>query len=203
VKSDDKNPRMSILYHYSCLLHLPPIIRGGLSIGEIAQPQLRHRKMANAVSLTSQTDHDRLFFWGGSTSIPFKTAVRYVCKITEGDSNLEPARNLWKRLSLPSKAIKTFDPNGQSKWWYFYHGVIPPERFTVELWGSKGYVPLTSVQLPRIVSEMDVLRDEFEFIVPPDEPWTLDLKLKDESDKSPLWVLEESCPADRFSPMLT
>ncbi len=189
---------MSILYHYSCLLHLPPILRDGLTIGEIAQPELRHRKIANAVSLTSQTDHDRLFFWGGTTSIPFKTAVRYVCNIPEGDSNLELARSVWKRLNVSSKVVKKLDSTGQSKWWYFYHGVIPPERFTVELWGRHGFVPATSDQLSRIVTEVDSVRDKFEFIVPPNEPWVLDLRLKDPSDKSPLWVLKEACPADRF-----
>lgn len=194
---------MSILYHYSCLLHLPPILREGLTIGEIAQPELRHRKMANAVSLTSQTDHERLFFWGGSRSKAFKTAVRYVCDIPDGDSKLEPARNTWKRLNVSPKVVKLLDSIGQSKWWFFYHGVIPPERFTVEFWGSKGYVPMTSDQLAPIVAEVTLVRDKFEFLVPPDEPWALDLRLKDESDPSPLWLLQEERPADRFLSLLT
>ena len=188
---------MGILYHYSPLFNLPPIIREGLSIGEIAQPGSRDR--TTAVSLTSQTDHDRLFFWGNGTSGPWQIAVRYVCQIAEGDNRLEPARSVWKRLNVSSKTVKGLDPNGQSKWWYFYHGVISPERFTVELWGRHGFVPATSAQLSRIVTEVDILRDKFEFIVPPDEPWALDLKLKDQSDKSPSWVLKEAFPADRYS----
>ena len=73
---------MSILYHYSPLIHLPLILREGLTTGEIAQPTLLDRKVAKAVSLTSQTDHERLFFWGGTTSLAFKTAVRFVCDTT-------------------------------------------------------------------------------------------------------------------------
>jgi hypothetical protein len=189
---------MSILYHYSPLIHLPLILRDGLTTGEIAQPTLLDRKVATAVSLTSQTDHERLFFWGGTTSLAFKTAVRFVCDIPDGDSKLEPARSVWKRLNVPPKAVKLLDSTGQSKWWFFYHGVIPPERFTVEFWGSKGYVPMTSEQLSPIVAEVSLVRDKFEFLVPPNEPWALDLRLKDESDQSPLWLLQEERPADRF-----
>ncbi|HEX3314066.1 MAG TPA: hypothetical protein VHR72_04195 [Gemmataceae bacterium] len=187
---------MGIFYHYSPLFHLPPIVREGLSIGEIALPNLQDRK--TAVSLTSQTDHDRLYFWGSSVSVPFKTAVRYVCHLDASDNKVESARSVWKRLDVSSRILKKLDPNGQSKWWYFYHGVIPPERFAVELWGRHGYVPTTRDQLARIAAEVDNLRNKFELIVPPKEPWALDVRLKDESDKSPLWVLNEACPADRY-----
>ena len=145
-----------------------------------------------------KTQKSRINAGQGATT-PSQTAVRYVCQIAEGNKSLEPARSVWKRLNVSSRILKSLDPNGQSKWWYFYHGVIPPERFTVELWGRHGYVPATSAQLLRIVAEVETLRDKFEFIVPPDEPWALDLRLKDKSDKSPLWVLEEAFPADRYS----
>ena len=190
---------MATLFHYSSLFHLPQILREGLAIGEVAQPNLLKRKVATAVSLTSQIDHNRLFFWGGAASLAFKTAVRYVCDIPDSDTKLEPARSLWKRLNVSSIAVTLLDPNGQSKWWYFYHGVIRPERFTVEFWGRHGFIPATSSQLSQIVTEVDIIRDKFEFIVPWNEPWALDLRLKDPKDKSPLWVLNEENPADRYS----
>jgi hypothetical protein len=136
--------------------------------------------------------------WGQSTLIETKTAVRYECKIAVGDVSLEAARDVWKKLKMTPQTIKSLDPNGQSKWWYFYHGKIMPELLKIELWGRDGYVPASTHQLSQIASEVGQLREKFEFIIPPNEPWALNVRLKDPKDKTPLWVLEETSPADRY-----
>lgn len=61
-----------------------------------------------------------------------------------------------------------------------------------------GYVPVEGGELFWILDEIATVRDKFEFIVPPDEPWALDVRLKNELDTSPLWLLEEAYPAVRF-----
>src|SRR5262245_53393104 len=120
---------MMTLYHYTGLFHLSTILReGALSRGEIAEPSLQRGEQA--VSLTSQTDPDRVLCWG-PYPLPEKTSVRFVCLIPEGDSRLEPARMAWKRLRVGKQFLKALDHYGQSKWWYFCHGPIPSERFRV------------------------------------------------------------------------
>lgn len=186
----------TVLYHYSPLVHLPPIIRVGLAHGEIAHPNPMVR--LTAVSLTTQYDPDRLNCWANAGPDPVKTAVWYVCRLPAGDTRLEPARAAWKRLGVSPRAVKGLDPYGQSKWWSFYHGAIPPAWFTVELRGRHGYVPVTGADLASAVAEVAVVRDRFEFVVPPEMPWGLAAVLKDESDQSPLWLLEEGYPADQL-----
>lgn len=183
------------LFHYSGVLHLPPICRDGLSRGEIA----RHdgKVDGTAVSLTTQTDPARLNCWAGPQ--PTKTAVRYTCRIPDGDPKLESALETWRRVGVPAKYVReNLNPHGQAKWWFFYHGIIPPDRFTVELWGKAGYVPVSGPELGRVVAEVATVREKFDFVVPPEMPWALAAVLKDESDESPLWVLDETHPADRY-----
>lgn len=185
---------MPTLYHYSPLLHLPPILRDGLTLGEIAQPNPFRREQA--ISLTTQPDPDRIVCWG--VSEPIKTAVRYACNLPDGDERLEATRNAWKRLNIPKAFQDKLDPQRQAKWWSFWHGTIPVEWFTVELRGKGGYVMLTDTDRERVLYEVSAVREKFEFVVPPDEPHALDARLKDGSDKSPLWLLVEVYPADRF-----
>jgi hypothetical protein len=180
------------LYHYSPLIHLPPILREGLWNGEIAQPDPRRHEVA--VSLTTQTDPDRLVCW--STTDPWKTAVRYVCQVADRDPRLEPARDAWQRLRVPPKARKALDPCGQSKWWYFYKGTIPVDQLTVQLRSEAGYVPVTD--LDRVVEAVSVERDKFHFVVPEGLPFILDLVPKDK-DAPPSWILSEVFPAERFA----
>jgi len=188
---------MGVLYHYSSLVHLPPIIRDGLSEGEVSVPNPRGR--TTAVSLTSQTDYERLFLWGKPERDPHKTAVRYACHLEDGDDKQEPARSAWRQLNVPPKYLKQrLDPLGQAKWWYFYHGVIPPGQFTVEFWGRRGYVPVPPGALSRIAAEVELARGFFEFFVQPGKPLDLFMKLKNPADTAPLWLMEEAFPADRF-----
>ena len=77
---------MPLLYHYSPLCHLPDILAGGLSKGELADGRLPPR-VTGVVNLTSQTDPNRLFCWGPDPK-PASTAVRYVCRIPDGDTRL-------------------------------------------------------------------------------------------------------------------
>jgi hypothetical protein len=84
------------LYHYSPLIHLPPILAEGLRLGEIAHHDLR--RCDQAVSLTTQADPDRMWCWGVRGDLAFKAAVRYVCDIAGDDPLLRPAREVWREL---------------------------------------------------------------------------------------------------------
>lgn len=186
---------MPVLYHYSPLLHLPSIMQGGLCRGEIVHPNPTVQRQA--VSLTTQTDPERLACWGERTPLEMKTAVRYVCRLDDGDPRLEPARQTWKRLGVPPKFMRVIDPLGQSKWWSFYHGVIGPERFTVQLRSGGGYVEPTADQLAAVVRAVADERGHYESVPHPEYPSVISYAPKD-PDASDYWLLEEVFPADRF-----
>ena len=147
-------------------------------------------------SLTTQANPATAVLWG--TVLPHKTAVRYTCRIDECDERLEPTRRGWVRLGVTRRFARAMDPAGQAKWWYFYHGRIPPERFTVELWGAKGYTPISGPRLEQIEAVVRAARDQFDFISPRGRPWMLTCQLKNPADESPFWLLTETHPADRF-----
>lgn len=150
-----------------------------------------------AVSLTTQTDPDRLLCWGNAEEHQ-KKAVRYVCEIAPGDPLLRPARAVWRELKVMRRFLRLLDPRGQSKWWYFYRGVIPPEKFRVQLRGRDGYVDVPDTEVSRISREVAEVRDKFEFIVPRGRPWELFATLKNPGDESPLWLAHETHPAERY-----
>jgi len=188
---------MPTLYHYSPIAHLPPICREGLSKGDIAHPDLTHNK--TAVSLTTQTDPVALACWAKPQ--PRKTAVRYTCRIQDGDLRLLPAVLTWRKNKVSPKAIRrNLDPYGQARYWYFFHGVITPDMFTVELRGRCGYVPASGTDLAQVLEEVSAARDRIEFVRPPDRPWELIGKLKKGYEPTPenTWIFSEIYPADRF-----
>jgi len=185
---------MPTLYHYSPLVHLAPIVAEGLTIGEIAQPNRYNRE--SAISLTSQTDPDKLMCWGASFSM--KPAVRYVCRLPDGDKRLEATRDAWKRLNIPKAFRDILDPQGQAKWWWFWHGVIPPDLFTVELRGRDGYKAVEGRDLKRVAGEVAAVRERLRFEPHPDAPSILIIHVKDENDDEALAVLDEVYPADKY-----
>jgi len=186
-----------VLFHYSPLFHLPPILHEGLSQGEIAQPDRTRREQA--VSLTTQTDPERLVCWGKpGDEDEQKKAVRYVCDITDGDPLLRPARDVWRELKVPPQFLRALDSQGQSKWWYFYRGVIHRTNFRVQLRGKDGYFDVSDSELDRVRREVATVRGQFEFITPPGRPWELLVTLKNPADETPLWLFHETHPAERY-----
>jgi hypothetical protein len=101
---------------------------------------------------------------------PFKMAVRYVCEIPDDDPKLESARDTWKRLRVPNRSIRVLDPRGQSKWWYFYRGMIPPEWFAVELRSQSGYVRPTPDELANVCTAIGAEREKHTFEADPAQP---------------------------------
>lgn len=186
---------MPVLYHYSPLMHLPGIMAGGLFRGEIVHTD--PTVCRQAVSLTTQTDPERLACWGERTPLAMKTAVRYVCRIDDGDPLLEPSRQTWKRLGVPPSLMRAIDPLGQSKWWSFYHGIITPERFTVQLRSGNGYVEPTAEQLAAVLQAVSIERDHYESVPHPEYPSVIYYAPKD-PNATDYWLLEEVFPADRF-----
>jgi hypothetical protein len=120
-----------------------------------------------------------------------------VCLIFDGDDRLEPARTAWKRLGVDKECARLLDPHGQAKWWYFFRGKIPPERFQVQFRGRAGYVDVSPEAMARILPVLDVERAKYEICTPLHEPGVLAIGSKDPTYND-LWLLFESFPAERF-----
>lgn len=130
-----------------------------------------------------------------SSPQPRKTAIRFVCQIEDNDTKLEPALDSWKRLEVPARIVRAFNPHGQAKWWYHYLGSIAPTSFKVELRAKDGYIPLTEPD--KLIAEINAEREHFEFFVPPDMPWAMAVRTKNDEERSS-WIFEEVFPGERF-----
>jgi hypothetical protein len=185
--------RSVTLFHYSALAYLAPILAEGLRRGAIAVPW--KNAFHEAVSLTTQADPDGAAFW--IDPFPWKLGVRYVCEIADDDPKLEPTKEAWKRLKVPKKWVEAFDPRGQAKWWSFYHGTIPPDRFVVELRCRRGYVRPSPDELAAVRQAAVAERDKFAPVPNPSKPWLDEWAPKVEGYFSVLF-LGEHYPGDFF-----
>jgi len=100
--------------------------------------------------------------------------------------------------------LAVLDPLGQAKWWSLYHGVIPPERFTVQLRSSsKGYVDVSGAELAAVARIVGAEREHFDFFPDPVFPAGLHARLKVPGTDRDGWLFEEVFPADRVSAELS
>ncbi len=186
----------STLYHYSPMCFLPTVLREGLWKGDVAHHDIRVQ--LTAVSLTTQTDPDRLSCWGQRDALSFKTAVRYVCHLRDEDlPKLEAQRETWKRLRFSREYMRSLDPYGQAKWWYHFFGKIPREQFEVQLRGRSGYVTPPEAGLGRVSALVDEEHANYEFLSPLHAPGCMFVRhLSDSQDQ---WLFTECYPAERFA----
>jgi hypothetical protein len=101
-------------------------------------------------------------------------------------------------LRVKPRFLKALDPYGQAKWWSIYRSVIPPDRFRVRFEACDGYIDLLERELTRVRRAVAEVRERFEFVEPKDTPRDRLVRLKVPSDPSPLWLLTEADPADRY-----
>jgi len=117
--------------------------------------------------------------------------------------------------------MRAIDPLGQSKWWSFYHGIITPERFTVQLRSRGGYVEPTAKELAAVLKAVSMEREHYESVPHPEYPAVICYALKGlhgwwpaygpateypavicyalkDPNKTDYWLLEAVFPADRF-----
>ena len=184
---------MPILYHYTKMAYLPSILADGLNRGELADGTPRPA-LTGVVNLTSQTDPDRLYCWG--KNLHDRTALRLTCRISDADPKLEGTKDAWKRLGVSKPNRDRCDRHGAAKWWFIYHGVIPPDWFRVHLRGRAGYVELTEADRGRVC---EVIEAEAQNYVRKLEDGLMYVGLaKGVPEDHDRWYLEEVYPADRF-----
>jgi hypothetical protein len=142
------------LYHFTCLLHLPRILRDGINQGQVPiSPQM----ILNAPNLTtSGSPSAQRWAAGGCTD---KTKVRLTVSIPGGDERLEPWRDVCRRFRVEKQWQRRLDPTGQGKFWHIYWGVVPPEWIeAVELRDGDAYAPCTGDELRDVLAAVEAER---------------------------------------------
>ncbi len=119
------------LYHYTCLLWLPGILREGfLANGTTADCPVKGANFTTSTSREAQA-------WGMGSAAD-KTQVRLTAEVPQ--DKLVTQRDLWKRYRIKRQVRDILDPHGQSKFWYIYLGQLPPTSIVaVELATKVGY----------------------------------------------------------------
>lgn len=148
-----------VLYHFTCLLHLPGILREGITQGEV--PVSPDRRL-NGPNLTTSGNPQAQRWAAGSAGD--KTRVRLTVHVPEGDGRLESWQGICRRLRVERRLQRWLDPTGQAKFWFIYWGVIPTEWIkVVELRQDGDYVPCSPDELRDLVAAIEVEREKLVF----------------------------------------
>jgi hypothetical protein len=141
------------LYHFTCLLHLPPILREGITMGEVPIPVSTDR-FPSAPNLTTNPSPDaQLWMCNGKFN---KLRVRLTVDVPDGDGKLQSWTDTSKQHNIPRSWSRRLDPTGQRKFWYIYWGVVPTAWITsVEVRDRLGYVPVAGDVLAGLVDRID------------------------------------------------
>ncbi len=180
------------LFHFTALFHLPPILRAGITVGEVPltwEDMTRPPKL-NAPNLTG-SGNPAVQAWSRGCACN-KTGVRITVDVPQPDPNLVRYLDLCKQHGTPPRMLRALDRYGQAKFWWIYLGVIPPDWFTaVEVWKGGDYQPVAGEALLALDEEVDREREKFVFRT--DEDGSLVAALKPGFAES--WLLDGNLPS--------
>ncbi len=144
-------------YHFTCLFHLPSILKSGLTMGEVP---IEASPTPNAVNLTTNQNPDAQFWKRGSAMD--KTKVRLTVQIPHDDASLMSSNNFCKQRGVSKQWQRAIDPYGQSKFWYLYFGPIPPTRIEkVEIMENGEYVLKCGTELNDAIASIETESQKF------------------------------------------
>lgn len=141
------------LFHFTCLWHLPSILRDGLTHGQM--PDLASSPASPTPNLTSNPNrkphevwchHDPEVQGGVFDKLRFRLSV-----LIPDPAKVIPQRDLWRMQGIARQYRRAYDPHGQSKFWFIHFGTIPAYCITkVEEWDGSEYV---QADLAKVMAE--------------------------------------------------
>ena len=151
---DDHESNETIrLYHFTCLLYLPMILRQGIRRGEV--PVCPFGVMPNAANLTSVGSRAAQE-WYNELNFLDKTKVRL--EVDVHTSELTTFNEVAKTYRMPQNWIDTLDPHDQRDQWYFAFDGIPVDQI-VEVGiahdKSDSYVPIADERLEILCRQVE------------------------------------------------
>lgn len=152
--TDTKSEPTKRLYHYTCLLWLPSIMREGIKNGDIPIDrtiQYQQRKLAANFS-TNGNRKDQLRIW--AVGCCDKTRIRLTVDVPERD--LINYRQLRERFSIQAKWQKGLAPMQERKHWFYAFGGVPTEKISgVEMWNDGQYAPIAGADLDKLICDIE------------------------------------------------
>lgn len=131
------------LYHFTCLCHLPSILKDGLTRGQM--PDFVSSPESPTPNLTSNPNREPHKVWSGSNNDDensFSDKLRFRLTVEVPDlARLKPQRELWREQGISRKSQRAYDLLGQAKFWFIHFGTIPPSCITkIDEWNGTKYV---------------------------------------------------------------
>jgi hypothetical protein len=152
--------KVMLLYHFTSLFNLPPILKDGLKKGEVP---LRPRHHLNAPNLTTNPEPLAQAWAEGSATN--KRKVRLAVEIPLPDHHLQTWRDVCRKNGVKREWMQALDPCGQGDFWYLYFGKIPPAMIQrVEIMSGRGYRVCAGRELEALVASIEVERQKFEIV---------------------------------------
>jgi hypothetical protein len=145
------------LYHFTCLLWLPEILKDGITLGEVPTGPTRSKDRPNAANLTNDPDPRHQSVWTGRNAAD-KTKVRLTVEVP--DNEVMSFRQLVDRFKIKSSWLKRIDPSYQRPHWFFaFDGVSPEKITTVEIREGDTYKAISGEELQQFVARITEERD--------------------------------------------
>jgi hypothetical protein len=142
--------KTKILYHFTGLISLPPVLRDGIKKGEVP---VDPRKPRNAANLTTNSDPERNKHWNAGGAID-KTKVRITVEMPV--KSIISWREVREKFKVDPKWAKALDPHGEGKnWWFAFNGVSPTQFRKLEIRDEEGvYQEWSGDKLDELVSRI-------------------------------------------------
>lgn len=151
--------KIMLLYHFTCRLWLPDIMRQGLDRGELPV-DLHKFKPADvqAVNLTSNPDPISNFrVWGQGCGMD-KTRIRISVEWPE--TELVTFRQVREKCQTPEKWLKQLAPYEERRKWFYVFGVVPSTAFAaVAIREGTICRDLLSHELSQLIESIDKERE--------------------------------------------
>ncbi|MAX35777.1 MAG: hypothetical protein CME33_04315 [Gimesia sp.] len=114
-----------LLYHFTSLLHLPQIMREGLSRGEVPIGPYAYRFIPQAVNLTKDGTARGNSDWNKSNYLD-KTRVRILVDLP--NEHLMSFRQMRKKFQVKRSWVRKMAPNQEHRNWYFAFDGVPTDQ---------------------------------------------------------------------------
>lgn len=143
------------LYHYTCLIWLPSIMRDGiLPTGEMpVNLKIKYDQVPKAVNLTANgSADDQKRIWAGG---PLKKYTIRM-KVDVPDEEVVKFREIQEKYKTPRKHLDALGPYEERAKWFFVFNTVKPEQIVeVSLYEDGTYRVLFPEELSTLVSDIE------------------------------------------------
>jgi len=154
-----------LLFHFTAKMHLPNILREGISRGEVpTMPLSKARKyndVPQAVNLTRNQNAHSQNCW--SVGVMDKTAIRLTIDATR--LKVVTFKDVRKQYKIPHSYISQLAPAKEHFDWYFVFGIVHPSSIRViDVKCNDHYRALDAEAVQSLIEQIEVEKRQFDII---------------------------------------